>query len=110
MAEKEIDPKAEGLRIVKKYLSELGWARELKRMATFQLIPAIEKEPKLRQGDQMEENAEGNFALEVDRWRKEHTTTARDVLHVILNEMKRRPDLGFFGKRMIKRIKDDLGE
>lgn len=109
MAE-EIDPRAEGIKIVNKYLSELGWAREFKRSVVRQLIPAIEKEPKLQRGDQMEEEADGNFGREVDIWRKEGTKGSRDVLRVVFDRLRHRSDLSYFGKRMIERLKEELGE
>ena len=110
MSEEAINPKAEGIRIVKKYLSELGWAREFKRSVTRQLIPAIEKEPKLVEGDRMEETADENFGREVDVWRKSDAKEAKDVLRIILKELGHRADLGFFGKRMVNRLKDELAE
>ena len=108
MAEEKIDPKVEGARIVNKYLSELGWAKEYKRSVARQLIPAIEKDPKLEDGDKMEEKAEENFGNEVDRWRSENTDEAREVLNAILKKIGKRRDLGFFGQRMIKRLKEEL--
>ncbi|MFC1559662.1 hypothetical protein ACFLZ2_00585 [Candidatus Margulisiibacteriota bacterium] len=110
MAEEEINPQTEGMRIVKQYISELGWSRELKRNAWRQLIPSIEKDPKLRHGDQMEEDAEGKFAAEVDNWRRSKAKEAKEVLRVILEHLRKRSDLGFFGKRTINRIKEDLAE
>ena len=108
MAEEKINPQTEGTRIVKKYLSELGWAKEFKRMVTRQLIPAIEKDVKFREGDKMEEAADENFGREVDRWRKEETNEAKEVLLVIFKQLRRRTDLGFFVKRMIDRLREEL--
>ena len=82
MAEEKINPQVEGTKIVKKYLSELGWAREFKRMVTRQLIPAIEKDVKFREGDKMEEAADENFGREIDRWREAVTVALNSLFNL----------------------------
>jgi ABC-type uncharacterized transport system auxiliary subunit len=104
----EIDPGAEARRIVNKYLSELGWAKEYKNMVVRQLIPAIEKDVKLRQGDEMELAADEHFGTEVDRWRKEVSKPSKAVLSKILELLKNRSDLSYFAKRMVNRLKEGL--
>ena len=108
--EQEINVQQEGNRIVNKYLSELGWAREYKREVARQLLPAIELEPKLADGDVMEQDAEGNFARECDEWRikvEEGSKDALDVLEIVYKRLKDRRDLGIIGKNMIHRLKDE---
>ena len=100
----------ESARIVNRYLSELGWAKEFKRSVTRQLIPAIEKDPKFRQGDQMEESADEKFCGEVDTLRKENTKGSKEILRNILKQLGKRRDLGFFGMRMMHRLKEELLE
>ncbi|MFH1709981.1 MAG: hypothetical protein ABH860_02775 [bacterium] len=104
----EIDPAAEARRIVNRYLSELGWARELKNMVVRQLIPAIEKDVKLRHGDEMELNADEHFGEEVDRWRKERSKLSKAVLSKIFELLKNRSDTSYFAKRMVRRLKEEL--
>jgi len=104
----EIDPGVEARRIVNKYLSELGWAKEYKNMVVRQLIPAIEKDVKLRQGDEMELAADEHFGAEVDRWRGERSKPSKAVLSKILELLKNRSDLSYFAKRMVNRLKEGL--
>jgi len=104
----EIDPGKEARRIVNRYLSEVGWAKEYKNMAVRQLIPAIEKDVKLRQGDEMELAADEHFGTEVDKWRGERTKLSRAVMSKIIELLGKRSDLSFFAKRMISRLKEEL--
>jgi len=104
----EIDPGKEAKRIVNRYLSEVGWAKEYKNTAVRQLLPAIEKEVKLRQGDEMELAADEHFGTDVDRWREERTKLSRAVLSKIFELIGKRSDLSFFAKRMVSRIKEEL--
>ena len=104
----EIDPGKEARRIVNRYLSEVGWAKEYKNMVVRQLIPAIEKDVKMRQGDDMELAADEHFGTEVDRWRVERTKLSRSVLSKILELIGKRSDLSYFAKRMVGRIKEEL--
>ena len=104
----EIDPEKEARRIVNRYLSEVGWAKEYKNMAVRQLIPAIEKDVKLRQGDDMELAADEHFGTEVDRWRGERTKLSRAVMSKIFGLIEKRSDLSFFAKKMVSRIKEEL--
>jgi len=104
----EIDPGKEARRIVNRYLSEVGWAKEYKNMAVRQLLPAIEKEVKLRQGDEMELAADEHFGTEVDRWRSERSKISRSVISKILELIGKRSDLSFFAKKMVSRIKEEL--
>lgn len=112
MAEAEkpaIDPIHEGQKIARDYLSKLGWAREWRRTVQREIRPAWtreEEEEKFRKADQMEEEAEANLSTEFDRWRKSDLPEAKAVLKTILNELGQRTDLGFFGKRIINRIRE----
>jgi hypothetical protein len=104
----ETDPGTEARKIVNKYLSELGWAKEYKNMVVRQLIPAIEKDVKLRQGDDMELAADEHFGTEVDRWRNERSKLSRSVLSKIVELIGKRSDISFFAKKMVSRIKEGL--
>lgn len=104
----EIDPGTEARRIVNQYLSELGWSRGFKNMTITQLISPADKNIKLRQGDEMELNADEHFGEEVDRWRKEGSKTSKMVLSNILGLLGKRADLSYFAKRMIIRLKEEL--
>ena len=104
----EIDPEKEARRIVNRYLSEVGWAKEYKNTAVRQLLPAIEKDVKLRQGDEMELAADEHFGTDVDRWRQERTKLSRSVLSKILELIGKRSNLSYFAKRMVSRIKEEL--
>jgi len=103
-----MDPEAEARRIVNKYLSELGWAKEHKNMVVRQLIPAIEKDVKLRQGDEMELAADEHFGAEVDRWKGERTKFSAAVLSKILELLGKRSDLSYFAKRIVTRLKEEF--
>ncbi|MBI5699632.1 hypothetical protein HZC35_04890 [Candidatus Saganbacteria bacterium] len=107
----DIDPINEGQKIARGYLSKLGWAREWRRTVEQEIRPAWtreEEEEKFRKADQMEEDAEANLSTEFDKWRKSNMPEAKAVLRTILNELGNRTDLGFFGKRIIDRIKEIL--
>jgi hypothetical protein len=103
----ELDPGLEARRIVNKYLSELGWAKEYKNMVVRQLIPAIEKDVKLRQGDEMELAADEHFGAEMDRLRKDGSKPSKAVLSRILELLGKRSDLSFFAKRIMARLKEE---
>jgi len=111
MAEPEkpaIDPVHEGQKIARDYLSKVGWAREWRRTVQREIRPAWtrEEEEKFHKADQMEEDAEANLSTEFDRWRKSNLPEAKEVLKTILSELRDRTDLGFFGKRIINRIRE----
>jgi len=103
----EIDPVAEAKRIVNRYLSELGWTGEFKRAVVRQLIPAIEKDAKMKQADEIALVADENFGAEVDKWRQEKSKTSKAVLSEILQLLGKRSDLSFFGKRIVNRLKEE---
>jgi len=44
----------------------------------------------------------------VDRWRKSEDASRRIVLTEIVKELGHRSDLGFFGKRIVDRLKREL--
>jgi hypothetical protein len=104
----EIDAGAEARRIVNKYLSELGWAREFKNMVLRQLLPAVEKDAKMKQGDEMELAADENFGREVDRWRAERSKASKAILSKVLELLGKRSDLSYFAKRVINRLKEEV--
>jgi hypothetical protein len=104
----EIDAGAEARRIVNKYLSELGWAKEFKNMVLRQLLPAVEKDEKMRRGDEMELAADEHFGVEVDRWRAERSKISKSVLSKILELVGKRSDLSYFAKRMVNRLREEL--
>jgi len=111
MAEQNLDPKAEGLRIAHNYLSQLGWAREWRRTVTSEIRPAWnreEMEAKFRRADEMDEAAEAGISREFDRLRKNITPETKETLAAILKELGSRNDLGFIGKRIVSRIRDML--
>jgi len=104
----KIDPGKEARRIVNRYLSEMGWASEYKNMAVRQLIPAIEKDVKLRQGDDMELAADEHFGADVDKWRSERSKLSTSVLSKILELLGKRSDLSYFAKRIVTRLKQEF--
>jgi len=105
------DPQAEGRRITRNYLSKLGWAREWRRTITREIRPAWtreEMEEKFRRADALEEEAEANLSSEFERLRKSTEPSARETLKTILADLEHRTDLGYFGKRILARIKEML--
>lgn len=112
MAEAEFNPAEEGRRIAHEYLSKRGWAQEWRRTLNRQLYPGFQREEfetKQRQCDQMEEEAEEVFSRNVERWRHDPSPQAKEVLRAIVEVMGKRLDLGFFAKRIVDRLKRDLG-
>lgn len=111
MAEEELNPVKEGQRIVKEYLSKRGWALEWRRSLGRQLYPAVNREEfedKQRQCDRLEEDAEEIFSREVERWRKDTSPEAKEVLQAIVDAIGKRSDLGFYAKRIVERLKREL--
>lgn len=106
-----IDPKKEGKRIAGNYLSQLGWAREWRRTVTREIRPAWTREEiegKFRSADALEEQAEANFSAEFERLRRNLSAESKEVLAFILAELGHRNDLGFIGKKIIARIRDQF--
>ena len=112
MAEENLtDAQKEGKRIAREYLSKLGWVRAARRTAERHILPAWTREDReeiFREDDQKIEDAEELFGQEVDRYRKEGSQFAKEVLRTIVKQLGRRTDLGFFGKRIVARIKGEL--
>ena len=111
MAE-EFNPTEEGRRIAHEYLSKRGWAEEWRRTMSRQLYPGVSREEfedKQRQCDGMEEEAEEIFSRKVERWRHDASPEAKKVLWAIVDVMGKRTNLGFFAKRIIDRLKRELG-
>lgn len=111
MAE-EFNPAEEGRRIAHEYLSKRGWAQEWRRTVNRQLYPGVSREEfeeKERRCDQMEEEAEEIFSRKVERWRHDPSPQAKEVLRAIIEVLGKRTDLGFFAKRIVDRLKKELG-
>lgn len=111
MAE-DFNPVEEGRRIARAYLSKRGWAREWRGSLNRQINPGFQREDfeaKERQCDQQEDEAEALFSSEVERWRHDTMPYAKVVLETIVGMMGRRTDLGFFAKRIVDRLKRELG-
>jgi acyl-CoA reductase-like NAD-dependent aldehyde dehydrogenase len=111
MAEENFDPLEEGRRIAREYLSKKGWAGEWRRALNTQLYPAVQREElegKERQVDGMEESAEQFFSRQYDKWRKEPSPEARQVLRGIYELLGQRRDLGFIATRIVERIRVTL--
>jgi hypothetical protein len=110
MAE-DFDPFQEGRRVARNYLSKLGWARQWRRALNTQLYPGFlreEFEEKERRCDQFEEEAEAYFSSEYEKWRKEDSPGGREVRRGMFELLGRRTDLGFFGKRIVDRLKREF--
>lgn len=104
--------KEEGRRIANEYLSKWGWARERRRSLDRQVNPGFQREEfeeKERQCDRAEEDAEEIFSAKVERYRQDSSPQSKEVLWVIVDIMGKRTDLGFFAKRIIDRLKRELG-
>ena len=102
------DPKAEGRKIARDYLSKLGWAREWKRVIWTEVNMAWQKhevEEKRRKADELETEAEAGLSSAFERLRKSGEPQARETLKEIFNELKNRLDLGFIGARIVARLK-----
>jgi hypothetical protein len=112
MAEPEFNPTEVGKSIAREYLSKHGWAGEWRRTLSRQFYPGCQREEfeaKQRQCDQMEEEAEEVFSRNVERWRRSVLPQKREVLQAIVDMMGKRTDLGFFAKRIVDRLKRELG-
>ena len=67
-----------------------------------------ELEEKERRVDGMEESAEEFFSREYDKWRKDTSPEAKEVLKGIYELLGQRHDLGFIAKRIVDRIRVEL--
>jgi len=106
------NPTEEGRRIANEYLSKRGWAREWRRSMDRQVYPGFQREDleaKERQCDQMEEEAEEVFSAKVEEYRRDFTPQSKEVLWAIVDLLGNRTDLGFFAKRIVDRLKRELG-
>ncbi|MDD5382711.1 MAG: hypothetical protein PHH60_03545 [Candidatus Margulisbacteria bacterium] len=111
MAE-ERNPAEIGRAIAGEYLSKRGWALEWRRTLNRQLYPGFQREEfeeKEKRCDQMEEEAEEIFSRNVERWRHRTTPEAQVVLQSIVKMLGKRNDLGFFAKKIVGRLKTELG-
>ncbi|MBN3033222.1 MAG: hypothetical protein JW873_03925 [Candidatus Saganbacteria bacterium] len=111
MAEAEFNPSEEGRRIARAYLSQWNWAEEWRRTLNRQLYPAVQREDfeaKERRIDQMKEEAEAAFSSAYDRWRKDTSPAAREVLKAVYELLKNRRDLGFIAQSIVKRLKQEF--
>lgn len=111
MAEESFNPIETGRRIAREYLSKRGWAGEWRRALNTQLYPAVQREEleaKERQVDGMEENAEEVISREYDKWRKDTSPEAKEVLRGIYELLGKRNDLGFIAKRIVERLKREF--
>ena len=111
MAE-EFNPTEEGLRIANEYLSKRTWAREWRQAMNRQVYPGFQREEfegKERQCDQQEEEAEAVFSTQIDRYRHDPSPQAKEVLQTVLDILGKRTDLGFFARRIVERLRRELG-
>lgn len=67
-----------------------------------------EYEDKMRRADALEDEAEAFFSTEYDRLRKDKSPEAKETLKVIYKELGPRTDLGFVGRSIIQRLKQQL--
>ena len=108
----ESDYIEEGKRIAREYLSGMGWVKSERNLTYRQVKPAYQREDleeKFRQLTEKEENIEWKFGQDVDKWRKSEDLHRRVVLGEIMKALGSRADLGFFGKRIVDRVKRELG-
>ena len=113
MAEPEFNPKEIGRRIAAEYLSKRGWALERRRALGRQIYPGFQREEfeaKQKECDQMEQLAEDALSRSVERWRHSVLAQKNDVLRAIVEMLGQRADLGFFAKRIVNRLKNELGQ
>lgn len=107
----EADYIEEGKRIVREYLSGMGWLGTRKRAIFSEIHPAVDREineERFRSIDQKEEDVEWKFSQDTDRWRKSDDKNRVIVIETILKGMGQRNDLGFFAKRIIERLKKEM--
>jgi len=67
-----------------------------------------EYEDKMRRADALDDEAEAFLSSEYDRLRKDPSPEAKETLKVVLKELGRRTDLGFVGKSIIQRLKQQF--
>jgi len=111
MAESEHNPRQEGERIVRAYLSKRGWSNLWRGNIARERYPGFSPEQfaeKNRDLDGIAEEAEALFSSEVENWRHNQSPEAREVLQTIVNLLDKRSDLGFYAKRIIARLKNEL--
>ncbi|MFH1683284.1 MAG: hypothetical protein ABIA67_00230 [Candidatus Margulisiibacteriota bacterium] len=111
MAE-EFNPREVGRHIAAEYLSKRGWAQEWRRTLDRQLYPGFQREEfeaKEKECDQIESGAEDVFSRSVERWRQSVLPQKNEVLAVIVEMMGGRTDLGYFAKKIVERLKRELG-
>jgi len=98
-------------RIVREYLSGLGWIRTHRDNVYREIVPAMDREKeeeKFREFSRQEEDIEWKFSQAVEFWRKSNDPKRRIILEYIVKALVHRNDLGYFGKRIINRLKKEL--
>jgi len=111
LAEEEFNPIREGQKIAAGYLSKRGWARQRRISLNSQLNPAFDREVfevRERDCDRMDEEAEEYLNNEVERWRGDPSSQAKEVLRTIHDVLGRRTDLGFFAKKIMEHLKREF--
>ena len=102
----------EAKRIVREYLSGLSGLRANRRMTVTEVRPAVDNadlEEKFRRFNLQEEDIEWKFGQEVDRWKNDPGRGSKLVIGEIIKALGSRNDLGFFGKRIVERLKRNQG-
>ena len=77
-------------------------------MATGRTMRMTDRDQFLRRADEWETRAEEEFGQAVDKWRHNWSKTAKEVIRTIVEELDKRKDLSFFGRRIIEHCKHDL--
>lgn len=108
MAE-EKDPQKEGKLIASKYITKLGWAREMRSNMGFKITSDWTPEKMdetYRKVDNLEEETETEFSKTITALKQRNDNISKETLHVIFNILEKRHDLGFFGKKIIDRMRE----
>ena len=105
------DPKKEGRRITAAYLEGISLARQWRRIindAVYGAFDAEKREERWRQADQKEAAAETLLSSDFERWRKDPSPEAKEVLATMLEILGKRHDLGFIGNRVVGHLRRGL--
>lgn len=104
-----IDAAAEARKLYGKYLTELHLFKNNVNWIVGRLIPSRDKIEDRDHAEAKLDELDEWFGREVDRWRNDDSPAAKNVLRELVNNLGHRNDLTVISKRIIHRLKEELG-
>jgi hypothetical protein len=104
-----IDPAVEARKIYGRYLTQLHLSRNNLNWVVGRLIPSHDKIEDRDHAEAKLDELDEWFGREVDKWRNDDSPAAKEVLKQLVSNLATRNDLTLISKRIIHRLKEELG-